>query len=94
MKIGKSKENEIILPLISRPPLHAADVPMSIADSYQVRLTEILPGPAHSHTGSDFKIHRRLGRRVTPRERLEIPPTSMKTERECLLVGADPAGSA
>ena len=43
-----------------------ADVPMSIADACLVRLTEILPDPLLLTTDSDFKIYRRLGRRVIP----------------------------
>ena len=41
-----------------------ADVPMSIADACLVRLTEILPDPLLLTSDSDFKIYRRLGRRV------------------------------
>ena len=43
-----------------------SDVPMSVADAYLVRLTEILPNPLLLTTDSDFKIYRRLGRRVIP----------------------------
>jgi predicted nucleic acid-binding protein len=43
-----------------------ADIPMSIADACLVRLTEILPDPLLLTTDSDFKIYRRLGRRVIP----------------------------
>lgn len=43
-----------------------ADVPMSVADACLVRLTEILPDPLLLTTDSDFKIYRRLGRRVIP----------------------------
>lgn len=43
-----------------------ADVPMSIADACLVRLTEILPDPLLLTTDSDFKIYRRLGRRIIP----------------------------
>ena len=43
-----------------------ADIPMSIADSCLVRLTEILPEPLVLTTDSDFKIYRRLGRRLIP----------------------------
>jgi len=43
-----------------------ADVPMSIADACLVRLTEILPDPLLLTTDSDFKIYRRLGRRLIP----------------------------
>jgi predicted nucleic acid-binding protein len=43
-----------------------ADVPMSIADACLVRLTEILPAPLLLTTDSDFRIYRRLGKRVIP----------------------------
>jgi len=43
-----------------------ADVPMSIADACLVRLTEFLPNPLLLTTDTDFKIYRRLGRRVIP----------------------------
>ncbi len=43
-----------------------ADIPMSIADACLVRLTEVLPDPLLLTTDSDFKIYRRLGRRVIP----------------------------
>lgn len=43
-----------------------ADVPMSVADACLVRLTEVLPDPLLLTTDSDFKIYRRLGRRVIP----------------------------
>ncbi len=43
-----------------------ADIPMNIADACLVRLTEILPDPLLLTTDSDFKIYRRLGRRVIP----------------------------
>ncbi len=43
-----------------------ADVPMSIADACLVRLTEILPEPLLLTTDSDFRIYRRLGKRVIP----------------------------
>jgi uncharacterized protein len=43
-----------------------ADIPMSIADAGLVRLTEVLPDPLLLTTDSDFKIYRRLGRRVIP----------------------------
>ena len=43
-----------------------ADVPMSIADACLVRLTEILPDPLLLTTDTDFRIYRRLGRRVIP----------------------------
>jgi uncharacterized protein len=43
-----------------------AGIPMSIADACLVRLTEVLPDPLLLTTDSDFKIYRRLGRRVIP----------------------------
>lgn len=43
-----------------------ADVPMSIADAGLVRLTEILPNPLLLTTDADFRIYRRLGRRMIP----------------------------
>jgi len=43
-----------------------ADVPMSIAAACLVRLTEILPAPLLLTTDSDFRIYRRLGKRVIP----------------------------
>jgi predicted nucleic acid-binding protein len=43
-----------------------ANVPMSIADACLVRLTEIQPDPLLLTTDSDFKIYRRLGRRMIP----------------------------
>jgi uncharacterized protein len=43
-----------------------ANVPMSIADASLVRLTEILPAPLLLTTDSDFRIYRRLGKRVIP----------------------------
>lgn len=43
-----------------------ADIPMSVADACLVCLTEIMPDPLVITTDSDFKIYRRLGRRVIP----------------------------
>lgn len=43
-----------------------ADIPMSIADAFLVRLTEILSDPILFTTDSDFKIYRRLGRKSIP----------------------------
>jgi len=43
-----------------------ADVPMSVADACLVRITEILPSPLVLTTDSDFKIYRRLGRKIIP----------------------------
>jgi hypothetical protein len=39
---------------------------MSVADACLVRLTEIYPNSLLLTTDSDFKIYRRLGRRVIP----------------------------
>ncbi len=39
---------------------------MSIADACLVHLTEILPDPLLLTTDSDFKIYRRLGRKIIP----------------------------
>ncbi len=43
-----------------------SDVAMSVADACLVRLTEISPNSLLLTTDSDFKIYRRLGRRVIP----------------------------
>jgi len=43
-----------------------ADVTMSIADACLVRLTKILPEPLLLTTDSDFRIYRRLSKRVIP----------------------------
>jgi predicted nucleic acid-binding protein len=43
-----------------------ADVPMSIADACLVRLTETSPNSLLLTTDSDFKIYRRLGKRIIP----------------------------
>ena len=43
-----------------------ADVPMSVADACLVRMTEILPSPLVLTTDSDFRIYRRLGRKIIP----------------------------
>jgi uncharacterized protein len=43
-----------------------ADVPMSFADACLVRMTEILPDSALLTTDTDFRIYRRLSRRVIP----------------------------
>ena len=43
-----------------------ADVPMSVADACLVRMTEIFPSPLLLTTDSDFKIYRRLGRKIIP----------------------------
>ena len=42
------------------------DVPMSLADGCLVRMTETLSDPLLLTTDSDFKIYRRLGRKVIP----------------------------
>jgi len=39
---------------------------MSVADACLVRLTECMPEPLLLTTDADFKIYRRLGRRVIP----------------------------
>ena len=56
---------EAFLPVLNLLDKYA-DVPMSVADACLVRLTEILPAPLLFTTDSDFKIYRRLGRRVIP----------------------------
>lgn len=43
-----------------------ADVPMSLGDACIVRMTEILSDPVVLTTDSDFRVYRRLGRRVIP----------------------------
>lgn len=43
-----------------------ADVPMSVADPCLVRLAETLPDPLLLTSDSDFRIYRRLGRKVIP----------------------------
>jgi len=43
-----------------------ADVPMSVADGCLVRLSEVFPDCVVLTTDSDFRIYRRLGRRVIP----------------------------
>jgi predicted nucleic acid-binding protein len=56
---------EVFIPVLDLLDKYS-DVPMSIADACLVRLTEILPDPLLLTTDSDFKIYRRLGRRVIP----------------------------
>lgn len=58
-------EGEAFLPVLDLLDKYA-DVPMSIADACLVRLTETIPNPLLLTTDSDFKIYRRLGRRVIP----------------------------
>jgi len=41
-------------------------VPMSLADACLVRMTEILCEPILLTTDPDFRIYRRLGRRIVP----------------------------
>jgi len=43
-----------------------ADVPMSLADACQVRMTETLSNPLVLTTESDFRIYRRHSRQVIP----------------------------
>ena len=43
-----------------------ADVPMSLADACQVRMTETLPDPVILTTDSDFRIYRRHSRQMVP----------------------------
>ena len=43
-----------------------ADVPMSFADACLVRMAEILPDPLLLTTDTDFRIYRRLSRRIIP----------------------------
>ncbi len=57
--------DEAFLPVLKLLEKYA-DIPMSIADACLVRLTEILPEPLVLTTDSDFKIYRRLGRRLVP----------------------------
>jgi predicted nucleic acid-binding protein len=58
-------EGDAFLPVLDLLDKYA-DVPMSVADACLVRLTEILPESLLLTTDSDFKIYRRLGRRVIP----------------------------
>lgn len=60
-----SLDGDAFLPVLDLLDKYA-DVPMSIADACLVRLTEILPHPLLLTTDSDFKIYRRLGKRVIP----------------------------
>jgi uncharacterized protein len=43
-----------------------SDVPMSLADGCFVRMTETWSNPILLTTDSDFKVYRRLGRKVIP----------------------------
>ena len=43
-----------------------ADVPMSLADSCLVRMSETLPDPVVLTTDADFKIYRRHSRQIVP----------------------------
>ncbi len=43
-----------------------ADVPMSLADSCLVRMTETLPDPIILTTDADFRIYRRHSRQIVP----------------------------
>ena len=58
-------EGDAFLPVLELLDKYA-DVPMSIADACLVRLTEIYPNSILLTTDADFKIYRRLGRRVIP----------------------------
>lgn len=60
-----SFEGDALLPLLDLLDKYA-DVPMSLADAGLVRLTEIMPNSLLLTTDTDFKIYRRLGRRVIP----------------------------
>lgn len=41
-----------------------ADVPMSLADACLVRMSETLSDPVLLTTDADFRIYRRLGRKI------------------------------
>jgi len=43
-----------------------ADMPMSLADTCLVRLTEVLDAPLLLTTDTDFGIYRRHGRQAVP----------------------------
>lgn len=58
-------EGDAFLPVLELLDKYA-DVPMSVADACLVRLTEIYPNSILLTTDSDFKIYRRLGRRIIP----------------------------
>lgn len=58
-------EGDALLPVLDLLEKYA-DIPMSLADAGLVRLTEIMPDSLLLTTNSDFKIYRRLGRRVIP----------------------------
>jgi hypothetical protein len=62
---ARSLHEEAFLPVLDLLGKYA-DVPMSIADACLVRPIEVLPNPLLLTTDSDFKIYRRLGRRVIP----------------------------
>lgn len=61
----KGFEDDALLPVLDLLDKYS-DVPMSLADAGLVRLTEIMPDSLLLTTDSDFKIYRRLGRRVVP----------------------------
>jgi predicted nucleic acid-binding protein len=58
-------DGEDLIPVLDLMEKYA-DVPMSVADACLVRLTETLPDPLLLTTDSDFRIYRRLGRKVIP----------------------------
>ena len=58
-------QSDALLPVLDLLDKYS-DVPMSVADACLVRLTELSPNPLLLTTDSDFKIYRRLGRRIIP----------------------------
>jgi len=59
----KGPEPDGFLPVLDLLEKYS-DIPMSVADACLVRLTELCQNPVVLTTDSDFKIYRRLGRRV------------------------------
>ncbi|MBM4258914.1 MAG: pilus assembly protein [Deltaproteobacteria bacterium] len=57
-----SDDSEPVLKLLQK----YADVPMSLADTCLVRMSEILSDPVILTTDSDFRIYRRHSRQVIP----------------------------
>ena len=43
-----------------------ANIPMTLADAFLVRMTEMLPDPIVLTTDSDFRIYRRHSRQIVP----------------------------